>query len=169
MLGEKREFHEHNRPYRQHSTEHHNSALLIYGGKDTARVVKGTECIAVEDIDIIEHKSVNRNNYRDKREHHSLKLIFWHNIILSHKYKDTKTRANLIKIQCSVIQNTMYRNQIYARQRYMCRFVSVLVYHKTNLIVKFRHKEKDRRESACLKIFLCTKLFSEHFLSFAKE
>jgi hypothetical protein len=45
----KREFHEHNRPYRQHSTEHHNSALLIYGGKDTARVVNDTECIAVED------------------------------------------------------------------------------------------------------------------------
>lgn len=169
MLGEKREFHEHNRPYRQHSTEHHNSALLIYGGKDTARVVKGTECIAVEDIDIIEHKSVNRNNYRDKREHHSLKLIFWHNIILSHKYKDTKTRANLIKIQCSVIQNTMYRNQIYARQRYMCRFVSVLFYHKTNLIVKFRHKKKTDAKAPVLKFSYVPNYSANIFLALLRN
>ena len=101
----KGKLHQHDRPDRQHCSEHNNAALLIDGGQHTACVVEAAQHIAVEDIDVVEHKSVYCDDYGDKSEHHSLKLISRHKI----PPKIKKAQA-----ADAPITNTLYRNQTYA-------------------------------------------------------
>ena len=101
----KGKLHQHDRPDRQHCPEHHNAALLVEGGQHAACVVEAAQHIAVKDIDVVEHKSVYCDDYGDKSEHHSLKLISRHKI----PPKIKKAQA-----ADAPITNTLYRNQTYA-------------------------------------------------------